>query len=71
MLEESSNIFEVYEQEIGELTSHINEELKAAEELFGADKIKEAIKIAVEQNKRKWSYISVCKICSPSVCCSP
>lgn len=50
------NIFALYEQNIGLLTPMLAEELKEAEQNFPAEWIAEAIKIAVEQNKRSWSY---------------
>ncbi|MDD4860241.1 MAG: DnaD domain protein [Dehalococcoidales bacterium] len=52
------DIFIVYEQNIGMLTPLIADELKEAEKLYPADWIRDAIKEAVNQNKRKWSYIS-------------
>jgi DnaD/phage-associated family protein len=53
---ERPNIFALYEQNIGLLTPMLAEELKEAEQQFPVDWIAEAIKIAVEQNKRNWSY---------------
>lgn len=50
------NIFALYEQNIGLLTPMLAEELKDAEQNYPTEWIAEAIKIAVEQNKRKWSY---------------
>ncbi len=52
------DIFTLYEQNVGMLTPMIAEELKQAEKLYPEDWIREAIKEAVNQNKRKWSYIS-------------
>jgi DNA replication protein len=40
------------------LTPMIADELREAEKLYPQDWIAEAIKEAVNQNKRKWSYIS-------------
>ena len=40
------------------LTPMIAEELKEAEKLYPKTWIRDAIKIAVNQNKRKWYYIS-------------
>ncbi len=51
------NIFTLYEQNIGLLTPMISEELKEAEEQYPADWIPDAFQIAVENNKRSWSYI--------------
>ena len=52
------DIFTLYEQNIGMLTPMIAEELKEAEKLYPEAWIRDAIKEAVNQNKRKWSYIS-------------
>lgn len=56
--EEPPDIFSLYEQNIGMLTPMIAEELKEAERLYPADWIRDAVREAVTQNKRKWSYIS-------------
>lgn len=52
------NIFELYEQNIGPLTPMIAEELKDAEGQYPADWFEPAFRIAVERNKRSWSYIA-------------
>ncbi|MEW5718966.1 MAG: DnaD domain protein [Chloroflexota bacterium] len=54
--DERPNIFVLYEQNIGLLTPMLAEELKEAEQQYPAEWIAEAIKIAVDQNKRSWSY---------------
>ena len=56
--EEPPDIFTLYEENIGMLTPMIAEELKEAERLYPADWIRDAVREAVTQNKRKWSYIS-------------
>jgi DnaD/phage-associated family protein len=56
--EPSSDIFTLYEENIGMLTPMIGEELKAAEKLYPESWLWDAIREAVKQNKRKWSYIS-------------
>jgi DNA replication protein len=56
--EEPPDIFTLYEENIGMLTPMIAEELKEAERLYPPDWIKDAVREAVTQNKRKWSYIS-------------
>lgn len=56
--EEPPDIFTLYEQNIGMLTPLVAEELREAETLYGETWIRDAIKEAVNQNKRKWSYIS-------------
>ena len=52
------DIFTLYEQNIGMLTPMVAEELKEAEKLYPQDWIGDAIKEAVNQNKRNWRYIS-------------
>jgi len=56
--EEPSDIFTLYEQNIGMLTPMIADELREAEKLYPETWIKDAIKEAVTHSKRKWSYIS-------------
>jgi DnaD/phage-associated family protein len=50
------NIFKIYEENIGPLTPMIAEALKEAEQLYPAPWIEEAIRIAVENNVRRWRY---------------
>jgi DNA replication protein len=52
------NIFALYEQNIGMITSIIAEELKEAEKLYPPQWIGEAFKEAVTLNKRNWKYIA-------------
>jgi DNA replication protein len=52
-----SNIFALYEQNVGLLTRIIAEELMEAEATYPEAWIEEAIHIAVESNKRNWRYI--------------
>lgn len=56
--EELPDIFTLYEDNIGMLTPIIADELKEAEKLYSHTWIRDAIKKAVNQNKRKWNYIS-------------
>jgi DNA replication protein len=56
--EEPPDIFTLYEQNIGMLTPMIAEELRDALKLYTENWIRDAIKEAVNHNKRKWSYIS-------------
>ncbi len=56
--QQSSNIFVIYEQNIGMITPMLSDELKAATELYPAQWIEEAIKEAVLLNKRSWRYIA-------------
>lgn len=57
LLVERPNIFVLYEQNIGTLTPMIAEELRDAEKSYPPLWIEEAIKIAVENNVRRWRYI--------------
>jgi DnaD/phage-associated family protein len=54
---ERPNIFTLYEQNIGALTPLIADELRDAERNFPADWLKEAIRMAVENNARSWRYV--------------
>jgi len=56
--EDLPDIFTLYEENIGMLTPIIAEELKDAEKLYPNTWIRDAIKKATNQNKRKWNYIS-------------
>jgi DnaD/phage-associated family protein len=56
--EELPDIYTLYEQNIGMLTPMIAEELREAESLYPEIWIRDAIKEAVNQNKRKWGYIA-------------
>jgi DNA replication protein len=55
---ERPNIFVLYEQNIGALTPIIAEQLRDAENSYPVPWIVEAIEIAVNNNARKWAYIS-------------
>jgi DNA replication protein len=55
---ETPDIFSLYEENIGMLTPMIAEELRDALKEYPQNWIKDAIKEAVNHNKRKWSYIS-------------
>lgn len=57
-VENAPDIFTLYEQNIGLLTPIISQELNAAEKLYPASWIEEAIKEAVRRNRRSWKYIS-------------
>lgn len=52
-----SNIFRLYEENIGILTPMISEILKEDELEFPAHWIREAIQIAVQHNARNWKYV--------------
>lgn len=51
------NIFDLYEENIGPLTPMIAETLKDAEQNYPEKWIEEAVRIAVENNVRRWSYV--------------
>ncbi len=51
------NIFKLYEANIGPLTPIIAETLQDAEETYPMNWIEQAIKIAVENNVRRWRYV--------------
>ena len=57
ILVERPNIFVLYEQNIGQLTPMITDELRDAEKSWPAAWIEEAIQLAVTNNVRKWRYI--------------
>lgn len=57
LLVERPNVFVLYEQNIGTLTPLIADELRDAEQTYPPRWIEEAIKIAVENNVRKWRYV--------------
>jgi len=52
------NIFTLYERNIGVLTPLIVDQLRAAELDYPADWIAEAMRLAVEYNKRNWAYMA-------------
>jgi len=54
---ERPNIFRLYEDNVGPLTPMIADTLKEAEQTYPSDWIEDAIRIAVENNVRRWRYI--------------
>jgi DNA replication protein len=54
----TTNIFMLYEQNIGIITPMIAEELQEAEKIYPPQWIEEAFKEAVTLNKRSWRYIA-------------
>ena len=54
---ERTNLFKLYEENIGPLTPLIADTLKDAESTYAAEWISDAIGLAVENNKRNWKYI--------------
>ncbi len=55
--EQAPNIFRLYEEHIGPLTPMIAEALQEAESTYPAAWIEEALRIAVENNVRRWRYV--------------
>jgi DnaD/phage-associated family protein len=51
------NIYRLYEENIGPLTPLIAEQLRDAEQTYPAQWIEDALRIAVENNARRWSYV--------------
>jgi DnaD/phage-associated family protein len=54
---ERPNIFKLYEANIGPLTPIMAETLQEAEESYPPNWIEQAIRIAVENNVRRWRYV--------------
>lgn len=52
------NVFALYEQYVGPLTPIIAEYLTDAEKTYPARWLEEAFRLAVQRNKRRWSYIA-------------
>ena len=57
LIAERPNIFALYEQNIGPLTPMLGDILRDAENTYPAAWVEEAMKIAVEGNKRNWRYV--------------
>ena len=57
LVDESPNIFELYEKNIGVITPMMAEILKEDEATYPASWIREAIQIAVTRNVRTWKYV--------------
>ncbi len=54
---ERPNIFRLYEENIGPLTPMISETLRETEQLYPEQWIEDAVRIAVENNVRRWRYV--------------
>ncbi len=54
---EKPNLFSLYEANIGALTPMIAETLRDAEKIYPAEWVEEAMKIAVQNNIRRWRYV--------------
>lgn len=57
LVNETSDIFSLYEENIGVITPLVAERLKQAETLYSSSWISEAMQEAVVHNSRSWSYI--------------
>jgi DnaD/phage-associated family protein len=57
LIADRPNIFTLYEQNIGPLTPLLAETLRDAEHTYPYEWIDEAMRIAIEGNKRNWRYI--------------
>jgi len=53
---ERPNIYRLYEENIGPLTPMIAQTLQDAEQLYPQEWIEDAVRIAVENNVRRWHY---------------
>lgn len=56
---ERPNIFKLYEENIGPLTPMIADALKDAEQTYQPEWVREALEIAIKNNKRSWKYVEV------------
>ena len=56
--EAAPDIFALYEENIGSITPLIADGLKDAEERYPAPWVREAVREAVELNKRSWRYVA-------------
>jgi DnaD/phage-associated family protein len=57
LAQERSNVFTLYERHIGPLTPMIADALRDAESEYPQAWLEDAIRIAVENNARAWSYV--------------
>jgi DnaD/phage-associated family protein len=57
LIQERPNIFRLYEENIGPLTPMIADTLRDAERDYPADWIEDALRIAVNNNVRRWVYV--------------
>ncbi|MEX2144050.1 MAG: DnaD domain protein [Anaerolineales bacterium] len=57
LAQERGNLFTLYERHLGAITPMLAEKLKAAEADYPHIWLEEAIRIAVENNARAWSYV--------------
>lgn len=57
-VQQPPNIYRLYEENIGPLTPMLAEALREAEDTYPAVWIEDAIRIAMENNKRSWRYVA-------------
>lgn len=57
LAQERSNLFTLYERHIGPVTPLLADALKDAEREYPQEWLEDAIRIAVENNARAWSYV--------------
>ncbi|MCW5876756.1 MAG: DnaD domain protein [Anaerolineales bacterium] len=57
LAQERGNLFTLYEKHIGPITPMLADILKDAEKDYPHDWLEEAIRIAVQNNARSWSYV--------------
>jgi DNA replication protein len=57
LIPQAPNIYDLYEENIGPLTPMIAETLRDAEQSYPYPWIEDAVRIAVENNVRRWSYV--------------
>jgi DnaD/phage-associated family protein len=54
---ERPNLYRLYEENIGPLTPLVADALRDAEKIYAIEWIEEAIRIAVQNNVRRWRYV--------------
>jgi DnaD/phage-associated family protein len=57
LIPQAPNIYHLYEENIGPLTPMIADTLQEAEQSYPYVWIEEAVRIAVENNVRRWTYV--------------
>lgn len=57
VVQDRPGVFQLYESHIGPLTPMLAEALRDAEQTYPAEWIEDAIRIAVENNVRRWRYV--------------
>ena len=57
LMQQATNAFKLYEENIGPLTPMIADMIREDERVYPAVWIEDAVRLAVKNNKRSWSYI--------------